>query len=97
MIILSAGPVKLLIEALKTDADKNMKWFADNNMKINPEKFIKSILLKPFHCKTDHSSLISQEHDSKKTCQSNYFIQQKVRILTRLSIHAHYFIKNLVS
>ena len=47
----SAGTVELVIEALKTDANNAIKWFEDNNMKANPEKF-QIMLLKPMHCQT---------------------------------------------
>ena len=54
-----AGAVELVTEALKTDDDNAIKLclFANNDMKVNPEKF-QIMLLKPFHCKTDLASHI---------------------------------------
>ena len=69
----SAGTVELVIEALKTDANNAVKWFENNNMKANPEKF-QIMLLKPMHCQTDLPSNFELNDISLE-------IQNKVKLL----------------
>ena len=69
----SAGTIELVMEALKNDADNAIKWFANNNMKVNPEVF-QIMLLKPFHCKTDLPSYFEIDDVSLE-------IQRNVKLL----------------
>ena len=48
----AASTIEFVVEALKTDTNNAIKWFSDNYMKVNPDKF-QVMLLKPICCNTE--------------------------------------------
>ena len=66
---ISAKSIEIVIQLLQNDSENAVKWFAENFMKVNPEKF-PVMLMKPSFCTTDMPTTLKIKDVSLMTQKS---------------------------